>query len=95
MSRLRVRAEVDERDISHVKIGQRVSIISEFDKSLQLKGNISQIENEMGRRTIKSTDPADKNGRDVLEVVIDLDASAAGRPLVLLVGLRVVAVFGR
>ncbi len=95
ISRHRVRAEVDERDISYIKLGQRVSVISEFDKSLQLSGKVSHIESEMGRRTIKSTDPADKNDRDVLEVMIDLEANAAAKTLTLPIGLRVVAVFGR
>jgi hypothetical protein len=48
----------------------------------------------MGRRSIKNNDPADKNDRDVLEAVIDVDARdgvAARMP----VGHRVVVVFGR
>jgi HlyD family secretion protein len=49
LSRLRVRAEVDERDIRYVKLGQRVNIISEFDQSLKLTGSVARIEAEMGQ----------------------------------------------
>ncbi len=97
ISKLRVRAEVDERDIGNVALGQRVNIISEFDKSLQLQGTVARIEKEMGRRTIRSGDPSEKNDRDVLEVVIDVapNTAAGGKTASLPIGLRVVAVFGR
>lgn len=94
LSRLRVRAEVDERDVSFVKLGQRVNIISEFDKSLQLVGTVALVQAEMGRRSIKSGDASDKNDRDVLEVVIDLGPTTTLKPK-LPIGMRVVAVFGR
>jgi hypothetical protein len=43
----------------------------------------------MGRRTVLSGDPADKNDRDTLEVVADLDPTRA-RPAI---GLRVTVKF--
>jgi hypothetical protein len=35
ISKLKVRAEINERAIANVKLSQRVNIISEFDKTLQ------------------------------------------------------------
>jgi HlyD family secretion protein len=89
LSTRRVRAEVDERDVRRIRIGQTVSIISEYNSSLKLSGKVVRIEGAMGRRSIKSSDPSEKNDRDVLEVIVDVNRPPEGLPI----GLRVVVVF--
>ena len=93
-SRLRLRAEIDERDICNMKLGQHVNIISEFDRSLQPTGKDSQVEAEMCRRSIKNSYPADENDGDVLEMVIDVEVGA-GRAARMPVGDWGVVVFER
>jgi hypothetical protein len=44
----------------------------------------------MGRRSIKSSDPADKNDRDVLEAIIEIEGGGGDD---LPVGLRLVVTF--
>jgi HlyD family secretion protein len=88
-SRLRVRAEVDERDVARVFPGQRVVVRGDVWPGRGVPGRVSRIGSQMGRKTVRSGDPAEKRDRDVLEVVVDLDAEDAR----LVIGLRVTALF--
>ena len=90
-SQLRVRAEVDERDIGRVQINQRVRIIADAYPGHFFSGRVSTICNVMGRKSVRTGDPAEKSDRDVLEVLIDLDETDAR----LVVGLRVTVQFLR
>jgi multidrug resistance efflux pump len=86
-SRLRVRAEVDERDVSRVFAGQRVMVRGDGWDTAGVPGRVARV--EMGRKTVRSGDPAEKSDRDVLEVLVDLDRQDPR----LVVGLRVTALF--
>ena len=87
----RVRAEVDERDVSQVRIGQRVLVSLESDRARQLLGHVSSIAAVMGRKKTLTGDPAEKADHDVLEVLVDVDKAGNSLPL----GLRVSAQFLR
>jgi ABC exporter DevB family membrane fusion protein len=87
-SRLRVRAEVDERDIGKVSIGQAVEIAAAGLAS-GIAGSVTSISPMMGRRTVLSGDPAEKSDRDTLEVVAELKSTAV-HPAI---GLRVTVRF--
>jgi ABC exporter DevB family membrane fusion protein len=89
LSNLRVRAEVDERDIGRVHVGQRVIVQSDSFQRGQLSGAVSSIGSQMGRKRVRTGDPAEKADRDVLEVLIDLDEKDPA----CVVGLRVTARF--
>ena len=83
----RVRAEFDERFFSQVRLGQEALVgIPGVDG--RVSGTVSEIGQEMGRKTIRSGDPSEKSDRDVLEVLIDLDVPPEPRA----VGLRVIVV---
>jgi multidrug resistance efflux pump len=88
-SRLRVRAEVDERDVPRVFAGQRVMVRAEAWDDAGVPGVVTSLGAQMGRKTAKSADPAEKSDRDVLEVLIDLDRQDPR----LVFGLRVTARF--
>ena len=90
-SRMRVRAEVDERDLGRIRVGQQVIIRSEAFNGKTLTGRVNRIGSQMGRKKVRTGDPAEKSDRDVLEVFIDLDG--AGEDLV--VDLRVTVQFLR
>ena len=89
VSTARVRAEVDERDIGLVQVGQRVMVQSDTFKNARIMGTVRSIGSQMGRKKVRTGDPAEKADRDVLEVLIDLDE----RDAALVVGLRVTAQF--
>ena len=57
----------------------------------QVMGTVRRVGSQMGRKRVRTGDPAEKADRDVLEVVIDLDEKDAGG----VVGLRVTAQFLR
>jgi HlyD family secretion protein len=88
-SKFRVRAEVDERDVDKIFIGQRVSIQGDAFAERKVFGNVSRLSSQMGRKKVRTGDPAEKSDRDVLEVLIDVE----GKDKALVVGLRVTAQF--
>lgn len=88
-SRLRVRAEVDERDVARVFPGQQVVVRGDAWPERGVPGRVSRIGSQMGRKTVRSGDPAEKGDRDVLEVVVDLEREDPR----LVIGLRVTALF--
>ena len=86
----RVKAEVDERDISKVVIGQKVILRSEGLVGKRFEGTVESISSVMGRKNVFTDDPADKIDRDVLEVTITVSADDATS---LPIGLRVTVQF--
>lgn len=84
LTRLTVRAEINERDASRVKEGQAVDIWIEGEKP-RWTGRIGSLARLMGRRSARSLDPTDRFDRDVREAFVTLDGSLPPA----LVGLRV------
>ncbi len=72
-SRLRVRAEVDERDVGRIYQGQRAVILSDTFPEKRYAGKVSRLGAVMGRKKVRTGDPAEKNDRDILEVLVDLE----------------------
>jgi multidrug resistance efflux pump len=90
LSRHQIRVEVDERDIASVHVGQKARVQVEGIDAL-LPGRVTWTALSMGRKSARSTDPAEKSDRDILETVVSLDQS----PPSLALGLRVVVEFLR
>jgi multidrug resistance efflux pump len=86
----RVKAEVDERDLTKVTIGQKVIIRGEGLTGKKLTGTVTSISTVMGNKRVFTNDPADKIDRDVLEVTITLSGEEAKS---LPIGLRVTVQF--
>jgi multidrug resistance efflux pump len=84
-----IRAEVDERDVDKLSVGQTVIIQADALEGKKLRGLVSRISAMMGRKSINTGDPSDKSDRDILEAVIDLDSSSRPLPI----GLRVTVQF--
>jgi ABC exporter DevB family membrane fusion protein len=85
----KVRAEVDERDVSSVHVGQKVTVTSDSYPSKSFSGTVTKLASIMGRKTVLTGNPAEKEDRDVLEVTARLDQAANVFP----VGLRVTVQF--
>jgi multidrug resistance efflux pump len=84
-----IKAEVDERDVDKVFLGQKVVIQADALDGKRLSGSVVRISEMMGRKSISTVDPSDKSDRDILEAVIGLE----GNPLALPIGLRVTVQF--
>lgn len=83
-SQIRVRAEVDERDVGRVYLGQSVIVLADAYPDKKFAGRVSHVGAIMGRKKVRTGDPAEKSDRDVLEVLVDLDDTEG----YLVVGLR-------
>ncbi len=81
---LRVRAEVDEADIAPLVIGLPAYVKAPAYGETRFPGRVVRIGSMMGRKAIRTDQPAERTDTRVLEVLIDLDAGTH-----LPVGLRV------
>jgi HlyD family secretion protein len=84
-----IKAEIDERDLDKVAMGQRVVVQADALDGKRLSGSVVRISAMMGRKSISTGDPSDKSDRDILEAVIDLEDNARSLPI----GLRVTVQF--
>lgn len=85
----RVKAEIDERDVGKITIGQRAMISAEGLTGERLTGVLTNVSAVMGKKSVFTDDPADKLDRDVLEATVALSADAKSLPI----GLRVTVQF--
>ncbi len=74
MSRLRVRAEVDEADIGLLRLGQAAYVQAAAYGERRFPGTVGRIGNLMGRKQVFSDDPSERQDTRVLEVLIDLES---------------------
>lgn len=85
----RVKAEVDERDVSKITAGQNAIINAEGLTGQRLIGTVTSVSAVMGKKSVFTNDPVDKLDRDVLEATIALAPNAKLLPI----GLRVTVQF--
>ena len=85
----RVKAEIDERDVARITVGQGVIINAEGLTGEGLTGTVTSVSAMMGKKSVFADDPADKLDRDVLEATIALPPIARPLPI----GLRVTVQF--
>lgn len=83
ISTLRLRVEVDERDVGRLRPGQRAYATAEGFGDARFWGTITRIGGLMGRKTVHSDSPSERKDTKVLETLITLDERPA-----LPVGLR-------
>ena len=83
-SELRVRMDVDERDVARVKLGAAVIARANAFPGTDFTGKVVEIGRRMGRKNARTDDPTERNDTKILEVVVTLEA-----PQGLLVGQRV------
>ena len=82
--KLRVRMDVDERDIGRIKEGQTASAQLSAFPGRRFSGRVVEVGRRMGRKNIRTDDPAERIDTKILEVVIALDPAEGLVP-----GLRV------
>lgn len=88
ISSLRVRAEVEERDVTKIRVGQRVIVRADAFPDKDFEGTVTQVAPALGSPRITSRGPRRPNDVEVLEVLIALDGTPP-----LLTGMRVDAFF--
>lgn len=90
ISALRVRAELDERDISQVRVGQGVVVRANAFRGREFEGKVASIAQLVGSGGSNLRGPRKLTDVDVVEVVIDL-----ADPGPLTVGMQVDVYFRR
>lgn len=88
ISSLRVRAEVEERDVTKIRIGQRAVVRADAFPDKDFEGVVTQLAPALGAPRITTRGPRRPNDVEVLEVLIALDGTPP-----LLTGMRVDAFF--
>lgn len=83
-SRLRVRAEVEERDVNKIRNGQQAIVRSDAFPGVEFTGRIERTAQSLNAPRLGARGPRRPTDNEVMEVLIDLD----GRPQ-LLPGMRV------
>ncbi len=81
---LRVRTEVEERDVTKIRVGQKAVVKADAFGSQEFTGVVTSIAPALGPQRITSRGPRRPNDVEVLEVMVALD----GQPP-LLTGMRV------
>lgn len=76
-STLRVRMDVDERDIAKVKLGASAYVTADAFGSQRFAGKVVEIGRRFGRKNVRTDDPVEKNDTKVLETLIELDGAPA------------------
>jgi HlyD family secretion protein len=90
VSSLRVRAELDDRDVGNVKIGQPVIVRATAFPDREISGKVASIAPTVGPASRVARGPRTPTDIDVVEVLIDLD-----NPGPLASGMQVDAYFRR
>ena len=88
ISSMRVRAEVEERDVTKIRVGQRVVVRADGYPDKDFEGVVTQVAPALGSPRITTRGPRRPNDVEVLEVLIGLDGTPP-----LLTGMRVDAFF--
>jgi len=89
LSHLRVRAQIDEADVTRVSLGQRVIVKADAFGNQRFFGTVVKIGSRLGPKYLKTDAPGERFDTKVLEALVALD----GHPP-LPAGLRVDLYFG-
>jgi len=73
VSSLRVRVEVDEAEINHVRPGQLAYVTAEAFGNQKFWGHIIRVSRQFGRKNIHTDEPSERIDTKVLETLIALD----------------------
>lgn len=74
ISRLRVRADIDEADVAQIALGQTVWITVDAFRDKRFRGTVAQIGYQLGRKNFRNNNPEERIDTKVLEVMIDLES---------------------
>jgi ABC exporter DevB family membrane fusion protein len=88
VSRLRVRAEVDERFVKHLQVGQAAEVYGRNLAEKNYAGRVIEIEKIMGDKTIFTRASTERKDLHVLQVVIEMETGFSA-PVGLKVDVRI------
>lgn len=85
-SKLRVRMDLDERDLAKVKVGAKGFVTLNAYPGRKFAARVVELGRRMGRKNVRTDDPTERIDTKILEVLLELDERDGLVP-----GLRVVS----
>ncbi len=74
LSRLRVRADVDESDVARLMLGQAAHVTAAAYGDRKFTGKVVKIGQILGRKNIRTDEPTERVDTKILETLIELDS---------------------
>jgi HlyD family secretion protein len=71
---LRVRVDVDETDVSQVRIGQRAYVTADAYGKQKFWGKVVRVGQQLGPKNVRTDEPTEKVDTKILETLVELDA---------------------
>lgn len=71
--KLRVRVDVDETDVSKVRVGQRAYVTADAFGKQKFWGKVVRIGQQLGPKNVRTDEPSEKVDTKILETLIQLD----------------------
>ena len=81
---LRVRVDVDETEVSQVRVGQKAYVTADAFGDKKFWGRVVRVSEQLGPKNIRTDEPTERVDRKILETLVELRAGES-----LPVGLRV------
>ncbi len=88
LSRLRIRAEIDERQVHRLRVGQTAEVYGRNAGHKTYSGKVVEIEKTMGHKTLFSQTASERKDLHVLQILIEMEEQFAA-PIGLQVEVRV------
>lgn len=73
--RVRLRLDVDERDVARAKVGAPAYATAPAFGVTRFPGKVIEVARHMGRRNVRVDDPVDRVDVKILEVIVELDGN--------------------
>jgi HlyD family secretion protein len=70
---LRVRVDVDETDVSKVKVGQRAYVTADAFGQQKFWGRVVRLGQQLGPKNVRTDEPTEKVDTKILETLVELD----------------------
>jgi ABC exporter DevB family membrane fusion protein len=81
---LRVRVDVDETEVSKVRVGQKAYVTADAYGDRKFWGHVVRVGEQLGRKNVRTDEPTERVDTKILETLVELDPGCD-----LPVGLRV------
>jgi HlyD family secretion protein len=72
-STLRVRLDVDESDVSKLRVGQRAYVTAEAYGAHKFLGRVIRVGRILGKKNVRTDEPSEHVDRKILETLVELD----------------------
>jgi len=73
---LRVRVDVDETDVSRVRVGQRAYVTADAYGTQKFWGHVVRVGRQLGPKNVRTDEPTEKVDTKILETLVELDSGS-------------------